>query len=301
MLVTGARGFLGRHVARCFASAGFVVSGVGHGEWAASDYSAYGLSSWYQADITLETLLDVGLGPDCIVHCAGSGSVSSSFDNPFDDFNRSAATTSAVLEYVRVATPDTVVVLPSSAAVYGAAKVLPNIESAPLLPTSPYGVHKVIAESLCQSYATHFNIRIAIVRLFSLYGEGLRKQLMWDACKKLASGASDFSGSGDELRDWLHVDDAADLLRTAVPNASAECAVVNGGSGRGISVRDALSMLSRAYGKDAPLHFSGVKRPGDPIGYQASIAAARLWGWEPRVPLDEGLVRYVKWFKGLTQ
>lgn len=301
VLVTGARGFLGRHVARRFAAAGFTVFGAGHGEWASSDHSAYGISTWHQADITLEWLTEFAGEPYCVVHCAGSSSVGFSLTNPLDDFNRSVLTTIAVLDYVRLAAPQTVVVLPSSAAVYGSAKVLPNVETAHLQPASPYGVHKVIAENLCQSYATHFNTRIAIVRLFSLYGDGLRKQLIWDACRKLDSGATDFSGSGEELRDWLHVEDAADLMHKAALNASPQCPVVNGGSGQGVSVREVLSMLSRARGTSEPVRFTGEQRVGDPIGYQASTSAAKLWGWEPRIPLNEGLLRYVKWFKGLDR
>lgn len=301
VLVTGARGFLGRHVARCFAAAGHTVSGIGHGEWRRDEHSAYGISTWHQADITLERLVQVAGEPDCIVHCAGSSSVGFSLTNPLEDFDRSATTTVAVLDYVRRVTPNTAVVLPSSAAVYGTAILLPNNESAPLRPASPYGVHKLIVEELCQSYAKHFKTRLAIVRLFSLYGEGLRKQLMWDACKKFASGAAEFFGSGEELRDWLHVEDAAKLLHKAALNASSLCPVVNGGSGQGISVGRALSLLASTYGTLEPLSFTGEKRAGDPTGYQADITAANQWGWEPRIPLDEGLQRYVRWFKELSQ
>jgi len=70
-------------------------------------------------------------------------------------------------------------------------------------------------EDLCLSYAGRWGIRTSVVRLFSVYGPSLRKQLLWDACEKFRRGDNTFAGTGSELRDWLHVKDAAALIATA--------------------------------------------------------------------------------------
>src|SRR4051812_38158698 len=212
MLVTGAYGFVGRHVARAASRAGYAVSGIGHGTWTREEARAWGLQDWRTDDVTLESLLTYGGTPDVICHCAGSGSVGFSMTHPQQDFSRTVVGTLAVLEFIRQSSPQTRMVLPSSAGVYGHCETMPISIDTPLRPTSPYGFHKKMAEELCQSYARNFDVRCAIVRLFSVYGVGLRKQLLWDACQKISGNELEFFGTGKETRDWIHVDDAAALL-----------------------------------------------------------------------------------------
>lgn len=296
-LVTGAHGFIGRHVARRFAEAGYEVRGIGHGAWDRKDFSGHGITFWHQAHVQLDSLVTYGGEPDVIAHCAGSGSVMFSMSHPLQDFDRTVSSTAAVLEYVRLHSPGTVVVYPSSAAVYGNADVLPIRECAPREPISHYGIHKLLAERLCQSYADNFQVSVAIVRFFSVYGEGLRKQLLWDACSRVTSEGDTFFGTGSELRDWLHVEDAARLLLKAASHAAGSCPIVNGGSGQGITVREILSMVFEEFSPGRMPLFSGEARPGDPAGYQADIRMAEVWGWKPEVPLADGIKRYVEWFK----
>lgn len=296
-LVTGAHGFIGRHVARRFAEAGYEVRGIGHGAWDRKDFSRHGITFWHQAHVQLDSLVTYGGEPDVIVHCAGSGSVMFSMNHPLQDFDRTVSSTAAVLEYVRLHSPESAVVYPSSAAVYGNAETLPIRECAPREPISHYGVHKLLAERLCQSYASNFQVPVSIVRFFSVYGEGLRKQLLWDACSRVSSEGDRFFGTGSELRDWLHVEDAARLLLTAVSHAVGSCPIVNGGSGQGTSVREILSMVFQEFALQHAPRFSGEARIGDPAGYQADTQMAASWGWEPEIPLTVGIKRYVDWFK----
>jgi UDP-glucose 4-epimerase len=299
ILVTGCHGFIGRHVARMYSAAGYTVTGLGHGTWDYLEYTDFGLTFWHTTDITVDALVTYGGKPDAIIHCAGSGSVAFSVQHPHQDFVRTVANTAAVLEFARLHAPQAVVVYPSSAAVYGAVDKLPIAELDPLHPVSPYGTHKLMAEELCQSYATNFGLSVSIVRFFSIYGKGLMKQLLWDACRKMTKGDYSFGGNGLEVRDWLHVDDASALLMAAAQNASSNCQIFNGGTGYGVKNADLLNLLKNSLGLDHDIQFSGIGRSGDPSKYLADVTRARALGWEPKIALNQGIAEYAAWFKGL--
>ena len=302
-LVTGANGTIGRHVSQKLVRGGWQLVGIGHGSWSENEQAQWGISRWSEGDVSLESLRALRLVPDLIIHCAGSGAVGASISAPHTDFQRTVATTAAVLEYLRVDCPDAKLVYPSSAAVYGVAEHQPMVEGSALRPVSPYGVHKKIAEEMVREHARLFGLKCAVVRLFSIYGEEFRKQLLWDACRRIAANEADFFGTGNETRDWLHVSDAAKLLIASGEYASVECPVVNGGYGVSVTVRDVVTELFRLMGrKDLP-SFCGTQRPGDPLHYHADMRLALATGWQPEIGWREGLASYVSWFKqvqGLT-
>jgi len=278
------------------------VLGIGHGDWSREEWEQWGLSAWRRADITQRAIQDYVEFPTSIIHCAGSGSVSYSIEDPLGDFERTVTTTAHVLEYIRTSAPTCRVVYPSSASVYGAAEIIPIKESARTEPISQYGVHKLMAEYMIGSYARQFGVASSIVRLFSVYGCGLRKQLLWDACHKLAANDLTFMGTGDEVRDWLHVEDAAELMHSAVEHASPECPTVNGGSGEGATVREVVSLLAdRLLSETSRLSFCGTKRSGDPQRYIADIESSISWRWRPRHRWKDGVSEYAIWWKGKSQ
>jgi UDP-glucose 4-epimerase len=297
ILVTGAFGFLGRHVARACARAGHSVCGIGHGTWARAEWSEWGLGEWHSADLTRDSLVSYGGEPDLIIHCAGSGSVGFSMAHPSQDFDRTVVTTRDVLEYARLHRPLARVVIPSSASVYGNAGDMPIGVNAPLCPVSPYGMHKKMAEELCLSYVRHFGISVGIVRLFSVYGIGLRKQLLWDACTKLSRGPATFGGTGHETRDWLHVDDAARLLLSAGLADPSSRLTINGATGVGVPIRRIVETIAQAFGGTGDVRFSGGGRPGDPLHLVADLQGTEALDWRPMHLLDTELEHFVEWFK----
>ena len=296
-LVTGAYGFLGRHVARTFSDNGFLVTGIGHGSWQRSEWERWGVSEWHECSVTLESLADYVQRPDVVVHCAGSGSVGFSLIHPMQDFERTVSTTLTMLEFLRIHSPHSVFVYPSSAAVYGDVKYLPIAESISPAPVSPYGTHKKIAEDLIGSYARHFSQRVAIARFFSLYGPGLKKQLLWDTCRKVDCGDNRFYGTGHEVRDWLHVRDAARLLFILSSHASSDVLIVNGGSGTGTTVREIVTAILETMKRGGSPEFSQVQKAGDPPGYVADIRKAASYGWKPEISLDYGIDEYIRWYR----
>ncbi|MBH0200483.1 MAG: NAD-dependent epimerase/dehydratase family protein, partial [Nitrospira sp.] len=167
----------------------------------------------------------------------------------------------------------------------------------------PYGSHKAMMESLCRLYAGNFGLRVAIVRMFSVYGAGLEKQLIWDLCGKLArSGNSPviLGGTGEELRDWLHVSDAAALLWLARDRCDGRASALNGGTGVGTSIRDVAGLVCEAWGGGAGVEFSGIARAGDPPSLVADCSEAFEVGFRPGVMLGEGIRETVGWFKART-
>ena len=301
--VTGANGFIGRHLVHELAGAGHAVLGVGHGALDAAEVRRLGLQSWINGEIDAANLNALATAhglPAQIFHLAGGSSVGISIERPFEDFSRTVASTARLLEWLRGSAPTCAVIAASSAAVYGADHVGPIAESAIATPMSPYGQHKLMMEQLCRSYAQSFGIRCAIVRLFSVYGPNLRKQLLWDICSRLAAKEQvlTLGGTGNEIRDWTDVRDVARLLASvAAPSSPAAFRVINGGSGRGTSVADIAAGLIREWGGNTVVRHSGVSRPGDPLSLLADDAVLRRIGFDWRIPLDQGLADYVTWFK----
>lgn len=305
-IITGAHGFLGRRCAEGFSAAGYDVHGIGHGGWPEAEYSKYGIKTWISADITYEALCSIGCGADidAVVHCGGGSSVAYSVEHPSLDFRKTVESTLAVLEFIRRENPGARLVYPSSTAVYGAACADERIsEGRALNPVSPYGFHKAAAELLCESYHRNYGVKCSIIRFFSLYGEGLTKQLLWDACNKIANAPEgsdvEFFGTGNETRDWLHVSDAVGLmLITAASTAPFD--IVNGGSGVKTTIAETLALIVKSFEKlgraGCGISFRGAVKPGDPAHYWADTSRAEAMGWSPRVAFPDGAARYVEWF-----
>lgn len=297
ILVTGAYGFLGRHIARRFANEGFYVVGIGHGKWNFAEHSLFGIQKWFEADITLDSLTAAGDYFDAIIHCAGGASVSYSISNTINDFAKTVDSTMAVLEYIRHSKKSIKLVYASSAAVYGENNGNPIAETDERNPVSPYGVHKKIAEDLCLSYSNNYGVDICIVRFFSIYGPGLTKQLLWDASNKLLGFENEavFFGTGEELRDWIYIDDAVSLVfeLTTTLNAPTVC---NCGSGKAVVVADVLNILKEAICSNKKINFNGIVKKGDPCCYLADIGRALSLSWKPSYAINEGIHIYADWY-----
>jgi UDP-glucose 4-epimerase len=301
--ITGANGFIGRYLARELADAGVAVHGIGHGAMHDSERQRLGLQTWLNGEIdaaNLNALAGKDGVPSEIFHLAGGSSVGFSIAQPFEDFSRTVASTARLLEWVRSSARECRLILASSAAVYGSDHRGPIGEDAIRVPMSPYGHHKLMAEQLCKSYFASYGTRSSIVRLFSVYGPHLRKQLLWDICSRLqADGQTlELGGTGSEIRDWTDVRDVSRFLAKLGNLPQQEgFRVINGGSGRGTSVAEVANILIRYWGKDIEIRYSGVVRAGDPLSLLADDAGVRRLRFDWRIPIDRGIADYVKWFK----
>ena len=300
--VTGARGFIGRHLALHLRAQGDSVYGIGHGHLPVEAWGHAGLARWVNSQLSPEALDQLAAGdglPDRVFHLAGGSAVGASLGAPLEDFKRTTVTTATLLEWLRTRAPHARLVVASSAAVYGDTRGAAAQESATPAPVSPYGYHKLMMEQLCREYSRIFGLNTVVVRLFSVYGEGLRKQLLWDCAGKLMGPGEriELGGTGEELRDWVHVDDAARILSSVAPLASDSSPIFNGGSGHGIAVRELVRQLAQALGQPKRIEFSGVSRAGDPTVLVADPTRLQALGQRCTVDLTVGARRYADWFK----
>lgn len=301
--ITGGKGFIGRNLAKYIASQDCYVFGIGHGFWTQQESDTWSYQSWLNAEIefaNLNQLASKSGAPDIIYHLAGGSAVGPSIQNPYEDFQRTVDTTARLLEWVRQVSPNTKVIGVSSAAVYGAGKVGQIKESINSHPYSPYGVHKHMLECLFESYRETYDLNIAVIRLFSVYGAGLEKQLFWDICNKIKSATTDkilLNGTGKELRDWLHIADATRLLWLIGNVQQSEYVYINGGTSIGTNINDVAKLVLQHWGLDIDIKFTGVARKGDPESLVANIDVAKSLGFCHSVSLDEGVAEVVKWFK----
>ena len=304
VLVTGAAGFIGRHLCCQLAASGQSVIGLGHGAWPDPDAAASGVSHWINGDISasnLHSLRSMHGMPEAVFHLAGGSSVAAAVASPREDFFRTVVTTAELLDWLRSEAPQARLVAVSSAAVYGAGHAGPISEAAPLRPCSPYGHHKLLMELLCRSYGATYGLPIVVGRLFSVYGAGLRKQLLWDLCRKIQEGGRvKLGGNGTELRDWTDVRDVVRALVDISTLATADVPTFNVGTGVGTSVREIAASVLAAWDAGKRRHeieFDGKARTGDPTSLQADQTLLGALGFDWRIPLSQGLTDYVRWFR----
>jgi len=309
VLITGAHGFIGKHLAKHLAAQGHHVSGLGHGIWPEAEASRWGVADWVNGDVHSANLrtLQARHEPELVFHLAGGSTVGAAIANPREDFFRTVASTVELLEWIRLDLPTVRLIAVSSAAVYGSGTRGPIAEDTVGVPYSPYGHHKRMMESLCRSHADTYGLDFRVARLFSVYGPELKKQLLWDMCTRLGAGESPLvlGGTGQELRDWTHVNDVvAALARIAFDgNPALRGQAINIGTGVGTPVQAIAQTVidawhERSGGTEKPdLRFSGQSRQGDPFSLVADPARLASMGFTWSVPLAAGVGSFVDWFR----
>jgi len=301
VLVCGAAGFLGRALVARLASTETAVVGLDRA--ASENAPLVSMSRYIMADalqLDWRQTLDE-IRPTQLVIALGRASVPLSFEDPDEDFRQGVLVSQRILEAARqVPDPPSILVL-SSAAVYGNPGVLPVTEDAAIHPISPYGIHKQILELLCREYAEMHGLVISVARIFSAYGPGLRRQILWDLLYRLrGTGSVVLRGTGAESRDFLHARDIAKalvLLMEECKSISVGTLLVrNVGSGRETSIRELGEMVLRVMEQPLDrLAFDGDVDRGAPSNWRAGIGPLEALGFAPSVNLEEGVAQYCSW------
>jgi len=283
--ITGGHGFLGSEIARQARDRGETVVRMGRPEEEIPSPS-FG-----------RRLRDAA--PDVLVHAAGPASVAQSVSHPEGDRAGSVDVLEAVLgEAVGLARPPRIMLM-SSAAVYGQPLRLPVSEDHPVSPISPYGHHRVLCEELLSAHRAATGAGVLSLRVFSAYGEGLRRQLLWDIARQAVEGTEvTLGGTGDETRDFINVRDVAGAVLATIERAAFADERLNVGTGEETRIREIATALLDALGLPGrSLAFSGEQREGDPRRWRADISLIRELGFSPGVSQEEGLRRCGRWLR----
>jgi len=294
IILLGANGFLGEHLARHFSTVGQTLVGVDRDRPRLPEL----FQTWEQVTLPTETLAATLAKhqPTALLYAAGTAQVGASVEKPFMDFELSVRVWASVLEAVRLSGVACRVVFFSSAAVYGNPTQLPIAETAPLAPISPYGYHKVMCEQLAEYYARLYGVATCSLRIFSAYGEGLQRQVLWDVCRKaLTQPTLELHGVGDETRDFIHARDIARAVDCVLAQGEFNGGVYNLASGQSVTIHAIAQSILRALDLSLPINFNGQQRPGDPLYWQADVSRLRALGFQTAVDFPVGVQAYAQW------
>jgi len=313
ILVTGAAGFIGSHLAEALLAEGFKVVAV-------DNFCDFYARSWKELNVqsvsraggnrfSLEEMdicdgakIDALVGkikPSAVYHIAGMAGVRPSIERP--------------AYYVRVNIEGTVQVLQaavrhkvgkflfaSSSSVYGNQKETPFSEEGHAIaePISPYAATKRAGELLCYTYWNLHKLPCFCFRFFTVYGPRLRPDLAIHKFTRLITCGKPipFFGDGNTSRDYTFVGDICSGLLSALEKCD-RYRIYNLGNNSPVSLDEMVKALEKAIGKPAKLDRQPMQ-PGDVEITCADIRrAAEELGYEPKMTLPEGLKRFVAWFR----
>lgn len=296
VLLTGACGFIGRHMSHLLSSEGWRIVGVDLVPPENAPLAS--LSRYVQLrlpDAALDQLLKAEQ-PSACIHCAGRASVGLSFEDPVADYYSGPVVTLELLSALRRCSPGCRMVFLSSAAVYGQPESLPVDETSPAKPISPYGFHKLQCELLCKEFSALFGLHTCSLRVFSAYGPGLRRQVIWDICYKLLTECKlSLHGDGSESRDFVHVRDVVEAVRTVLSDSPMSGEAYNVASGEATTIRSLAEKIVKMLGTKATVEFDGVVPVGTPVQWCGNTGKLRALGFKPTVRLDGGLRGVTRW------
>lgn len=296
ILITGVAGFLGRQIARhCFENKWQVI-GIDNSPPENAPLSD--LSEYYRFQLPDNNLASIlqSNPPQVCVHCAGRASVGLSMNDPVADFYTNSVLTFEILNLLRLYAPNCRFIFLSSAAVYGNPIALPVAETQSPQPLSPYGFHKLYCEQLCWEFSSIYQLKTASLRIFSAYGSGLRRQVVWDICQKaITQDRLILQGTGNESRDFIHALDIAQAVEIVATSAEMRGEVYNLGSGQETKISHLATLILQELGLNSQPEFDGIVPEGNPLFWQASITSLQNLGFRPAISLEMGIKNFVRW------
>ncbi len=295
ILITGVSGFIGRHAARHFANLGHNVYGVSRS--APENAPCEVLVEYFSGSIPQTNCLKfIGrVQPDVILHAAGRAAPVLSLDDPMSDYEDNTNAVIHILNHLRTSNPLCHFILLSSAAVYGQPSVLPVTDKMTLHPLSPYGYHKWQAELLCREYAEIYGIRSTSLRIFSAYGPGLRRQVIYDMVNRaVRTNRVTVRGTGEETRDFIHVTDVCRACEVVLVPRSSHTSL-NVASGEETRIKDIAAQVAESLRLSEMPFFSGKTDEGSPTRWKADITPLSSLGFSPCVAFETGLSETIQW------
>ncbi len=309
ILVTGAAGFIGSHLAETLARAGHQVSGIDsftdYYDRRQKDHNAAAVRAagveLVEADLVTADLRPLVEGVEVVYHIAAQPG--NSAQTAFRDYVRNnLEATHALLEAVKALPTLGLLVNVSTSSVYGREATEP--ETAAPAPISPYGVTKLAAEQLVMAYHRDKGLPACSLRLFSVYGPRERPDKLYPRLIRsilLDEPFPLYANSRDHSRSFTYVGDVIQGFTRVLGNENAIGEIINIGSDVEIKTGEAIDMVESLMGKPATFDHKPA-RPGDQEKTCANIEKARrLLGFQPQTPFQEGIQQQIAWMRDLLQ
>lgn len=311
VLLTGGLGFIGANLARRLVELGAHVTLVD------SLVPEYGGNLFNVADLRDRVHVNISdvrdeysmshlvQGKDYLFNLAGQTSHADSMTNPYTDLEINCRAQLSILEACRKKNPDIRVVFASTRQIYGKPRYLPVDEAHPLAPVDVNGVNKIAGEEYHILYNNVYDIRSCALRLTNTIGPRMRvkdaRQTFVGAWIRLLVEGKPFEvWEGKQLRDFTYVDDAVEAFLLAATNDVADGQVFNLGGETVVNLRQLADLLIELNGGGEYVlrSFPQDRRRIDIGNYYADAdKIRRLLGWQPRVPLREGLARTLAYYR----
>ena len=305
-LVTGGAGFIGSHLAEELVKRGHrvrVADALVTGKRSNLDHLS-GVE-FLEGDLAdLPFARQAVDGVDVVLHQAAIPSVPRSVADPLTSHRSNVEATLNVLIAARDARIRRLVFAGSSSA-YGNTETLPKHEAMPTDPLSPYALQKVVGEQYLRMFTRLYGLETVTTRYFNVYGPRQDPSSPYSgvislfATALLEGRAPTIYGDGEQTRDFTYVADVVDgvLRASEAPGVSGE--TINVAAGGRISLNRLFETMGTLVGAKVQPTYA-APRTGDVRDSQADVGKAkRLLGFEPRVPLEEGLRQTMDWYRAL--
>jgi UDP-glucuronate 4-epimerase len=240
---------------------------------------------------------------DVIVHLAARAGVRPSLREPLLYAETNINGTLNLLELARQRDVQQFV-FGSSSSVYGINAKVPFSEKDPIhQPISPYAATKAAGELLCHTYSHLYGLRCVCLRFFTVYGARQRPDLAIHKFARLIDKGEPIPvfGDGTTRRDYTYIDDIIAGVRAAIDYEASPYEVINLGESRTVELGELIALLENALDRHALIDRQPMQ-PGDvPQTFADIEKARRLLGYNPQTEIEDGIRRFVEWFRSMSR
>lgn len=311
ILITGGLGFIGSSLARKLVALGAQVTLVDSliPEYGGNLFNIEDIKDRVRVNITdvrdPYAMAYLIKGHGYLFNLAGQTSHLDSMGDPFTDLSINSTAQLSILEACRLHNPAIRIVFASTRQIYGKPQYLPVDERHPVCPADVNGINKLSGEWYHLLYNNVYGIRACALRLTNTYGPGMRvkdarQTFLGIWIRSLIEGKPIWVfGDGLQLRDFNYVDDVVDALLAAAKAPQADGQVFNLGGAEHISLKDLARLMVELYqgGEYRMAPFPSERKTIDIGDYYGDYSKIRsTLGWEPQVPLREGLERSLNYY-----
>lgn len=307
MIITGGAGFIGSHLCDKYVKDGHTVlcldNFINGNLMNIRHLLSYRNFKLINGDIRDFDLLEkITRDVDAIIHLAAQIHVDRSIIEPRLTYETNVLGTQNILEVSRMYDVRKVIHA-STSEVYGSAQYSPMDEKHPLSAPHPYGASKIAADRMCHAYVQTYGMNICIMRPFNIYGprqkdSGYGGAISLFTKRVLSNLPPIIYGDGQQTRDYTYVEDIVTAYDTILNYTKTLEEPINFGTGAEIRVIDLANLIIKLSNKEesiTPVHIE--QRPGEVKRLIADISKARSIGWEPKYSIEEGLKKFIDWYK----